>query len=206
MPGHVDGAAIASRVVGVVLAAGAGSRYEGPTPKLLALLPDGTTLVGRALAAATGAGLDAVAVVVGALTADDLAPLPPGITVLANPHWAHGQATSLAVAVAWARSQDADALVIGLGDQPGLRPEAWRTVAATPAPLAVATYDGRWGHPVRLGAEVWGGLPSTGDAGARPLLHRRPELVVEVPCPGCPSDIDTVADLQAWLNDGEADR
>lgn len=181
-----------------VLAAGAGSRYQGATPKVLAPLPDGSTLVGRALSVALSAGLDGVAVVLGALSAADLAPLPAGVTVLDNPRWAEGQATSLGVAAAWARSQGAGALVIGLGDQPGLRPAAWRAVATTTSPLAVATYDGHRSHPVRLGAEIWRDLPTVGDTGARHLLRERPDLVVEVPCLGDPRDVDTVADLQTW--------
>jgi molybdenum cofactor cytidylyltransferase len=191
--------------VGAVLAAGAGSRFRGPTPKVLAPLPDGTTLVGRAVAVAAAAGLDAVAVVLGPVPADALGPLPPGVVALANPRWAEGQATSLAVAVAWARRRAAPALTVALADQPGITAAAWRAVAGAPSPLAVATYAGRRGHPVRLGAEVWPDLPSEGDEGARQLLRDRPDLVVEVPCPGDPADVDTVEDLAAWTRGHPAD-
>ncbi len=186
-------------VVGAVLAAGAGSRYAGPTPKVLAPLPDGTSLLHRALGAAARADLDALAVVRGALDGPALGALPPGVVVLANPRWSEGQATSLATAVAWARERDASALVVGLADQPGLTTEAWRALAATSSPVAVATYQGRRGHPVRLGAEVWDLLPAVGDVGARDLLRARPDLVAEVPCPGDPTDVDTVEDLAAWV-------
>lgn len=188
--------------VGAILAAGAGSRYEGATPKVLARLPDGSTLLDRALAAARAAGLDAVAVVLGSVSPDDVGPLPPEVTVLLNPGWAEGQSTSLGVAVAWARERGAAALTVGLGDQPGLRASAWAAVAASRAtPVAVATYAGVRGHPVRLTAEVWPLLPETGDVGARPLLATRSDLVTEVPCVGDPGDVDTVADLVRWTAD-----
>lgn len=180
----------------MVLAGGAGTRYAGPTPKLLAPLADGTTVLGRAVAAALAAEVGPVLVVTGAVADPDL---PAEVERAANPAWADGQATSLATAVAWARGAGADALVVGLGDQPGLVPEAWWAVAAaTATPLAIATYAGRRGHPVRLGDDVWDELPTTGDVGARQVLGAHPELVVEVPCPGDPADIDTVADLERW--------
>ncbi len=182
--------------VAVVLAGGAGTRYDGPTSKLLAPLPDGATLLGRAVGVAIEAGIGPVLVVTGAVAAPRV---PPQVHLVANPTWAEGQATSLRTAVAWAAEAGAEAVVVGLGDQPGLQPSAWRAVAAaTTTPLAIATYAGRRGHPVRLGAEVWDALPTTGDLGARDLLRAHPDLVVEVACVGDPVDIDTVADLERY--------
>lgn len=186
------------RVCGVVLAAGSGSRFAasgGQGPKQLAVVGE-ATLVERALAAVQAADLDEVVLVVGAVDV----PAPEDVTVLRNEAWATGMASSLQVAVAHAASRGYDAIVVGLADQPGVTTEAWRAVAhaLSVPPIAVATYGGRRGHPVRLPAEVWGELPTSGDEGARSLLEGRPELVRAIPCTGEPWDIDTVEDLDRW--------
>jgi CTP:molybdopterin cytidylyltransferase MocA len=123
-------------------------------------------------------------------------PLPPAVRRVRNDAWADGQATSLQAAVRAAEGYDA--LVVGLGDQPLVEPEAWRRVAAVDAPLAYATYDGVRGNPVRLGREIWPLLPTEGDEGARRLLQERADLAVPVACPGNPLDIDTQEDLAPW--------
>ncbi|GAC1312305.1 MAG: nucleotidyltransferase family protein [Acidimicrobiales bacterium] len=207
-------------VGGVILAAGGGSRFADPTHKLLTEV-DGRPLVSRALAAMVGAGLPELAIVTGAADLSGLVPV--GVTELVNPDWPRGQATSLAVAVAWARDRHLDAIVVGLGDQPGVVSEAWRAVAGVVseawravaggvseagrgvagvepemAPIVVATYGGRRGHPVRLDRSVWERLPVSGDRGAGVLMARFPELVAEVACDGDATDVDTVEDLDRW--------
>lgn len=181
---------------GALLAAGGGSRFSGPEHKLLADL-GGRALMDHALAPMMAAGLDHVGVVTGAV---DLASfLPPGVVALPNDQWPQGQATSLRVAVHWARSLGATALLIGLGDQPGILVSAWRAVAeAAASPIAVATYGGKRGHPVRLHSSMWELLPTEGDRGAGVVMARFPELVCEVACDGDTSDVDTVEDLARW--------
>lgn len=111
-----------------------------------------------------------------------------------NPRWREGIATSLQVAIAAAG--DADAIVVGLADQPFIPADAWRRVAAVDAPIAVATYGGKRRNPVRLAREVWPLLPTTGDTGASALFGKI--AVVEVACPGDPADVDRVEDLEQW--------
>jgi molybdenum cofactor cytidylyltransferase len=187
-------------VAAVVLAAGGGSRFAGPVHKLLVTV-GGRALVARAVGAAAAAGLDETVVVTGAV---DLAGagLPSGVTLVANPCWAGGLATSIQRALSHARAQGHEAVVVGLGDQPSVPVSAWRAVAASAAPVAVATYGGVRGHPVRLARPVWPRLPTTGDAGARALLDGSGVRVEEVACAGAgaarPADIDTVEDLGRW--------
>ncbi|MHB1785910.1 MAG: nucleotidyltransferase family protein [Acidimicrobiales bacterium] len=182
-------------VAGVVLAAGGGSRYRGPTPKLLA--PHrGRSVVSWAIDAARGAGLDEVVVVSGSVELSGV--IPDDVTVIENSLWAQGQATSVGVALEWCRHQGHEVAVVGLGDQPGITSSAWAALAQADGPITVATYGGRRGNPVRLHRSVWELVPRFGDEGARRLMRDRPELVSELACEGNPSDIDTVEDLDIW--------
>jgi len=180
---------------GVLLAAGGGSRFTGAGGghKLTATLR-GRPVVEWSLEQLLRAGFEDVAVVTGAVELT----VPDGVTVLYNRRWAEGQATSLALAVDRARQRGLRAVVVGLADQPFVLADAWRAVAAAPGAIAVATYDGQRGNPVKLDAAVWDLLPVEGDAGARVLIGMRPELVTEVACAGSPADIDTLEDLRRW--------
>ncbi len=180
----------------VILAGGAGTRFGGDRPKLLTLL-GGKPLVSFAVDAALDAGFDEVVVVSGAV--DLSAALTEQVTLLRNEIWEEGQATTLRVGLDWCARQGHEAAVVGLGDQPWLLSSAWEAVAAVEStPIAVATYGGRRGHPVRLAADVWPIMPVSGDSGARSVMQQRPELVTEVPCDGNPRDIDTLEDLRRW--------
>jgi molybdenum cofactor cytidylyltransferase len=191
------------RHVVVILAAGAGSRFHGEGHKLSAEIdeqgPDrGRTVVERSIASALAADIGPVVVVTGAVA--DVVPAHQidAVTVCHNERWSDGQITSLHAGIDAARRLGATAVVVGLADQPFIDPAAWRAVAESAGPIAVATYHGHRANPVRLDAEVWDQLPITGDEGARALMRVRPELVREVACPGSPADIDTTEDLRRW--------
>jgi molybdenum cofactor cytidylyltransferase len=190
-------------LVAVVLAAGGGSRFAGPTHKLLAPLDQhGEVVVHRAIRHAIDSEIGPVIVVSGAADLQ-LGALAPSVTVVPNPQWEQGQATSIASAIAATAGRDVDAIVFGLGDQPFVPPHAWRAVARASAEhqIVVASYDGHRGpHPVRLHRSLWATLPRTGDDGARTLIRQHAARVHEVSCPGTAADIDTLEDLHRWTS------
>jgi molybdenum cofactor cytidylyltransferase len=184
------------KVAAVVLAAGTGSRFgTEPGAKLLADC-GGVAVVQRAIDAAVASGLPTF-VVHGAVDLHELI-VERGASPVPNPRFADGLASSLGRGLATVLAVGFDVAVVGLGDQPGVAPETWAALAATDSPIAVATYDGRRGNPVRLEESVWPLLPTDGDEGARRLLRERPDLVVEVPSWGSPADVDTPSDLDRW--------
>jgi molybdenum cofactor cytidylyltransferase len=182
-------------VAAVVLAAGEGTRFGGSTHKLDATI-GGLTVLERSVAAAVASSIGPVLVVV----ADDRRPVPAGGIAVVNDGWRSGSASSLRAGIAAARNLGVGRAVIALGDQPFITPEAWRAVASVDAPITVATYQGRRGHPVQLRSDVWALLPAVGDEGAKAVMRLRPDLVREVPCQGSSVDIDTVEDLRRWQN------
>ena len=181
-----------SSVLAVILAAGQGSRFNAPEHKLAARLAN-RPLIWWATKHAIDAGFAEVLVVEGATPVVEL--VPEQASIVHNHDWADGQARSIHVAVHYAQMFGYDTIVVGLADQPFVPPEAWRRVAASSSPIAVARFARVATPPVRLHSDVWGLLPLDGDEGARQVLRSRPELVVEVPCPGSAVDVDTVVDF-----------
>ncbi|MGC2175151.1 MAG: nucleotidyltransferase family protein [Acidimicrobiales bacterium] len=188
--------------VAVILAAGGGLRFNANDPeaspgaKLFALIKDKPVL-DWAIAPVLEAQFDEVIVVGGAANLQEI--VPEGVTLLQNPEWSRGLASSLHVALDWCEVHGYQRALVGLGDSPGLTSQAWTAVRDAPGgPIVFATYAGRRGHPVRLDADVWPLLPKDGEEGARALVRKRPDLASEVACLGEPADIDTPTDLQEW--------
>jgi nicotine blue oxidoreductase len=92
-------------VAAVVLAAGGGTRFAGPTHKLVAPFR-GRPVLAWVLDAVRAAGFDEVLVVTGADPLEGL--VPDDVTVVLNPRWAEGQSTSLTAAVAAADAGGAE--------------------------------------------------------------------------------------------------
>lgn len=179
----------------VVLAAGAGSRFFGADHKLLTEVR-GKPIVRHAVDAARGAGFDEVIVVSGCVDLTEV--MPEDVTIIHNEHWEHGQSTSLRGAVTYAAARGHKAVVVGLGDQPGVGSAAWQAVRGSDADLAAADFGEGHRPPVRLAAATWASLPVSGDEGARALWRERPGMVDSIPCDGDSTDVDTLEDLRRW--------
>jgi molybdenum cofactor cytidylyltransferase len=189
------------RVAGLVLAAGAATRFG--SPKALALIY-GRPMLEPVLAAAAAGMLEPVVVVLG----------DAGDRVEAAVRWRHelrvrnpdpgrGLASSLRVgleAVAALRPP-VDAVVILLGDQPRVRPDVIAALLARHAsshrPIVVPRYAGGGGpNPVVLARSTFDlAAQLYGDRGLGPLITARRELVDVVDVAGMNPDVDTPADL-----------
>lgn len=170
------------------------------------LLPyRGRTLLDATLDLARSCGFDQLLVTLGGAAGEvrDRVDLT-GCQVVENPEFSSGCGSSVSTA---ARAVDprADALVLLLGDQPGVRAADVRRVATAATPLAVCRYVDGLGHPFRFAREVIPELYDLhGDKAVWKLLHSGRHPVTEVPVDGpVPIDVDTRADYERLLA-GEA--
>ena len=169
----------AERVAAIVLAAGEARRYG--SQKLLAPLA-GRPLLQHAIDAACASSLSPVVVVLGADADAIAARLAPGrARVVRNPDYATGQASSLRAGVG-AIAAEADAVVVLLGDQPGVTAPLLDALVVrqreTGAVAVLCVQDGRRSPPTLLHGELWPDIAALrGDVGAREVLARRPDLV-----------------------------
>jgi len=187
-------------VAGLVLAAG-GSRRMGRPKQLLPYR--GATLLDATLGTARACGFEQVLVALGGAERGvreqvDLT----GVEVVVNPSFGDGCSSSIAAAMG-ALDRRATALVLLLGDQPGVTPRTVRTLlrARGSAPLAVCRYEDGRGHPFAFGPGAFDDLRALhGDKAVWKLLDQRAGEVVEVRVPGTvPPDVDTWADYEAVL-------
>jgi molybdenum cofactor cytidylyltransferase len=183
-------------LAGIVLAAGAATRFGGP--KQLARV-GGATLVARAARLALATCPSGVVIVTGAhapAVEAGVADLPVGI--VRNLQWSAGIAGSIRCGLD-ALPAEAGACLVLLCDQPtideadiGELLRAWR---ASPDRAAAAHYAGASGVPAIFPASTWPALRAIeGDRGAKGLLAGLPD-VSAVAMPHAALDVDTPADL-----------
>ncbi len=189
-------------IAGLVLAAGAGTRY-GAGSKLLADL-DGRPLLEYAVGAACAVPeLERVIVVLGCDAEEILATVQFGrAETLICPDWQDGQAASLRAGARMLSAAGADRVIVTLGDEPLLTPAVIARFVDQP-PRTRAVYDGRPGHPVVLGPEEFAALDKlSGDRGARQLLAGG--LTIECSHLTSGRDVDTPDDLERIRHEARA--
>jgi len=187
---------ISPHIAGILLAAGAGTRFGGG--KLLHPL-DGVPIGVRSARQLQSAGLKVTAVA--RPGNEELVRLlqDEGVDVTVCNNAAEGMGVSLAHALA--QTRDAAGWVVALADMPLVRPETIRTVmdaVKQGAMIAAPAYRGERGHPVGFNASLRDELLACrGDEGARAVLqaHRAQLRLIAVDDPGVVYDIDSRADL-----------
>lgn len=195
-------AAAQQPLVGLILAAGRGSRFDdtGQTNKLLAMI-EGLPVACHSASVLAERCQHRVAVVRPGtpVLADWLKQL--GCVVVECPDAHSGMGHSLAWGVASAaRLFDPKALLVTLGDMPFVQPATvarLADIAGSPKALAAPVYQGKRGHPVLFGSHWFEALGrSAGDRGAEAVLRDNPSLtLLEVSDPGVLRDIDLPTDL-----------
>lgn len=187
-------------IAGILLAAGAGSRFGGG--KLTHAI--GSVAIGvRAARHLIEAGLPVTAVV--RPSSEELTQLlqNEGVTVTVCDNAAEGMGVSLAHAIA--QTPAAGGWVVALADMPHIKPESIRAVAdalRAGALIAAPQFQGERGHPVGFNASLRDELlVLTGDEGARAVLKKHRAAVQLIACadPGVVFDIDCRADLGGCL-------
>lgn len=192
-------------IAGVLLAAGAGRRFDpaGTRLKLLEPCPGGVhqglpiavaalrnlrTVIAGPIAVVRPADSDAQRQLHRLLAAE-------GAALVVCRDAEAGMGHSLACGVR-ARGEAAG-WVVALADMPAVSPATIRVVRdaiARGRDTAAPVYRGQRGHPVGFGQACRDELLAlTGDTGARSVLAARPPLLIDVDDPGCLLDIDTPA-------------
>lgn len=190
-------------IVGVLLAAGVGQRYDptgtrlkllepapaGPhagAPMALAALRTLQTACPHVLAVVRQAEVELQSKLHGLLAAEgaELA-----ICAAADSGMGHSIACGIAA------SPDAAGWVVALADMPSISEgtvAAVRDAIAAGHATAAPVFRGQRGHPVGFGRACREALLAlTGDRGARAVLAAHPPRPIEVDDPGCLHDIDT---------------
>lgn len=186
-------------IAGVLLAAGGARRFG--SQKLVATFA-GVPLV-RHAAEALSRATDSLLVVVGR-DADAVRASLRGIdaVIVENTDWGTGLASSIRCGVVGVAA-DTEAIVVALGDQPGIASAVIERLIArwreSGLPIAAVRYQGQRGHPVLFDRSLFPEIAMLeGDVGARGLIDLSPDRVtyVDVDEP-MPVDVDTRRDLDA---------
>lgn len=214
MPSYRELSPSDARTAGLILAAG-GSRRLGRPKQLLPY--GGGVLLDAVLATARGCGFDQLILALGGAAAEVQNTVDTGgCDIVVNPDFGEGCSSSIATGMA-VLHPDTEALVLLLGDQPGVGAETVRAVLGAlftergqdgpgtargnhprpPGPgIAVCRYADGLGHPLAFAGPVLPELSTLhGDKAVWKLLERMADDVVELAVPGpVPLDVDTEED------------
>jgi molybdenum cofactor cytidylyltransferase len=211
--GPLAAAQPAGHIIGIVLAAGRGRRFDpsGRRNKLLQPLPDGMPVVLQSVRT-LAQGVDTLlAVVPGNASALETVFEQAGVPFARCPAADDGMAESLKAALLASVGGRTDAplqtsegqpllgWVVALGDMPCVSPHTVVALAQalrSGAQVAVPVFQGQRGNPVAFSASCLPQLLTlSGDVGARSLLQGAQVQRIQVNDAGVVRDIDTPNDL-----------
>ena len=187
-------------ISGLILGAGASQRL-GPPKQLLPFR--GTTMLGWVVDQARRANsLDEVVVVLGRAADEIRARIDFGAArVVENPVFAEGCSSSYRAGTG-ALDPQSEAIMIILGDQPGITPQTIDTLAdewrGEEAPIALCSYRGRKGHPMIFAQSMFEQLKDLhGDKAAWKLVDANSDVVQEIHFDlPFPDNINTAEDFE----------
>jgi molybdenum cofactor cytidylyltransferase len=185
----------------ILLAAGKSQRMG----KLKQLMPFGkSTIVEQAIDNLLNSAVDEVIVVLGHKAEEITKTIAArAVKIIVNPYYPQGMSTSIIAGLILV-DPEAQAVMLALGDQPLVDSQTINHLITEFSQhhkgIAVPTYKGKRGHPVvfaiKYKAEL---LTLKGDIGAREIISRHPDDVLEVAVASesVVSDIDTEDDYAA---------
>ncbi|OOQ56412.1 nucleotidyltransferase family protein [Mucilaginibacter pedocola] len=188
----------------IILAAGSSSRLGQPKQNLQY---KGKTLLQHAVDEALDSGCSPVIVVLGA-NADKIKFGTDGVTVLHNPDWQEGMASSIRLGVTEIMKHTVDSVIVMLCDQPFVDGNLLKTLKLqwqeVGKPIVACSYKGTVGVPVLFDSSLFPELLKLqGQEGAKKVLSAYADEIAEVEFEEGSTDIDTAEnyhDLISRLN------
>lgn len=185
------------KVYAIIVAAGESKRVGKPKqllgwqnrPLLKLAIDNARLLLGERVIVVLGAHAESIQ------SAINLA----GVTVIVNPDWREGIASSIRTGVRNLPASAAAALIL-LCDQPLIAPAHIRKLLSgwqnEPACLVASQYKDSVGVPALFPAEFFGHLLKLeGNRGAKRVLLAYPQSLLKIPLPEAEIDIDTMGDF-----------
>lgn len=198
------------KIGAIILAAGASTRM-GTSKQMLEI--QGENLLTRTIKTVAAAGIDDMAIVLGAREQTHRAVLGAyKADIVINTDWERGMGSSIKRGLKYlmASQADLDAAIIFVCDQPMLTSDIISEIVSafltTKKPIVASGYSDSAGVPALFARSLFttlNDLPD--DQGAKKIIKQHPADVVMVPFPGGEIDLDTIEDYQKFVSAAKTD-
>lgn len=184
------------RVTAIVLAAGLSTRMGGRLKPLLSL--GDLTVIDHILAELTACAIDEIIVITGhQRQAMEQHLMGQPARAVFNPDYANGEMLSSIQCGLRATLADSDAVLLVLGDQPGIERSVVKAVIAAYRSglgrVVIPSFQMRRGHPILIDRKFWKSILELGDKTLRDFLRDIQSDILHVPVntPAILRDMDT---------------